>query len=253
MNLFSLDGKIALITGSGSGLGYVMAEGLGRAGAKIVLNGRTLSNLQKAQKQLKQQPIDVYFKRFDVTDEEQIAHAVSDIEKEIGAIDILVNNAGMTRRNSLESVPHNEFQQILDTDLVAPFLMAKHVVQFMIKRRRGKIINMCSLMSELGRATVGAYAAAKGGLRMLTRAMCVDWAQYNIQVNGIGPGYFITDLTRVLAEDSEFDAWLKKRTPAGRWGEPSELVGAAVFLASEASNFVNGQILYVDGGIMASL
>ncbi len=252
-SLFSLKDKIALVTGSGGGLGFTIGRGLAQAGATIILNGRNAEKLQDAQQQLQTIFEKVHVKVFDVTDEQQVRDAVGQVETTIGPIDILVNNAGVMRRGSLETIDQNDFQAVLNTNLSGPFLMSKTVAQRMIKRRRGKIINICSLMSELGRPTVGPYAAAKGGLKMLTKAMATDWAQYNIQVNGIGPGYFITEMTQVLADDHEFDAWLKKRTPAGRWGYPSELIGTAVFLASEASNFVNGQIIYVDGGILAAL
>jgi len=251
--LFSLKGKIALITGSSGGLGLTFARGLAEAGAIVIFNGRNRKKLERAEKQLRDAGHDVYVKAFDVTVEAQIRAAVEDIEANIGAIDILVNNAGVQRRGSLETIERETFEEVLDTNLTAPFLMAKHVATRMMERRRGKIINICSLMSELGRKTVGPYAASKGGLKMLTRAMAVDWAEYNSQVNGIAPGYFITEMTQPLADDPEFDAWLKKRTPAGRWGDPDELIGAALFLASDASNFVNGQIIFVDGGITAAL
>lgn len=251
-NLFDLSGKVALITGSSGGLGFTLARGLAEAGATIILNGRNQTKLDKAVKSL-ENDFNVFSTLFDVTDEQQIKNAVMAIEKEIGPIDVLINNAGVMRRGSLENIEKEHFQSVVDINLTGPFLMAKHVAARMIERQRGKIINICSLMSELGRHTVGPYTAAKGGLKMLTKAMAVDWARYNIQINGIGPGYFITDMTQPLADNPEFDAWLKKRTPAGRWGNPDELVGAAIFLASEASNFINGQIIYVDGGILASL
>jgi len=178
---------------------------------------------------------------------------LSAIEGQVGPIDILVNNAGVQRRGALESLDEGAWREVLDTNLTAVFLVSRRVVRGMIERRRGKIINICSLMSEVGRETTGNYAASKGGLKMLTRAMTVEWARHNIQANGIGPGYFLTEMTRKLADDPEFGAWIRRRTPAGRWGDPEELVGAAVFLASRASDFVNGQILYVDGGILAAL
>jgi gluconate 5-dehydrogenase len=251
-DLFSLNGKIALITGSSGGLGFTLARGLAEAGATIILNGRNPDKLDAAVRSLNGE-FNVHAKHFDVTDEPQIKEAVQDIEEEIGPLDILLNNAGIQHRGSLETIEKSDYQNVLDINLTGPFLMGKHVAKRMIERQRGKIINICSLMSELGRRTVGPYAAAKGGLKMLTKAMAVDWAQHNIQVNGIGPGYFITDMTQPLADNPEFDAWLKKRTPAGRWGAPAELIGAAVFLASDASNFINGHIIYVDGGVLASL
>lgn len=252
-SLFSLQNKVALVTGSGGGLGFRIAGGLADAGATIVLNGRNADKLDRAREQLQEKFEGIHTKVFDVTDENQVRSAVKEIELDIGPIDILVNNAGVMRRGPLETISRDEFQTVVNTNLSAPFVMSKAVAPGMIERRQGKIINICSLMSEMGRPTVGPYTAAKGGLKMLTKAMATDWAKYNIQVNGIGPGYFITEMTQVLADDPEFDAWLKKRTPAGRWGDPSELIGTAVFLASDASNFVNGQIIYVDGGILAAL
>ncbi len=251
-DLFSLRDKTALVTGSSGGLGLTLARGLADAGATIVLNGRNPHKLEAAVRSL-QNECDVHGQLFDVTIESKVEHAITEIEEKIGPVDILINNAGIQHRGSLETIDKESFQNVLDINLIGPFLLGKHVAARMIERQRGKIINICSLMSELGRHTVGPYAAAKGGLKMLTKAMAVDWARYNIQVNGIGPGYFITEMTRPLADDQDFDAWLKKRTPAGRWGDASELIGAAIFLSSNASNFVNGQIIYVDGGILASL
>lgn len=251
--LFDLSGKTALVTGSSRGLGYGLARGLAEAGARVVLNGRDKQRLARAVEELRQGGLEVYGSAFDVHSREDIHRAVSAIEEELGAFHILVNNAGMMLRGDLAEVEEGVWHQILETNLTSAFLVSQRVVKGMVKRRYGKIINICSLMSELGRKTTGAYAASKGGLKMLTKAMAVDWAAHNIQVNGIGPGYFITDITKVLAENPEFDAWLKNRTPAGRWGDPRELIGTAVYLASEASSFVTGQIIYVDGGILASL
>ena len=251
--LFDLAGKTALITGASGGLGLVLARGLAQAGAAVVLNGRDEKRLSKAVSQLTLQGYSAHGFPFDVTDALQIDSQVSLIEQQLGPIHILLNNAGIQQRAPLAELAEDKWRCVLDTNLTAPFLVAKRVVRGMIERRTGKIINICSLMSEVGRRTTGNYAAAKGGLKMLTRAMTVEWAEYNIQINAIGPGYFITEMTRALAEDKEFDSWLKKRTPAGRWGNPQELIGAVVFLASEASSFVNGQLIYVDGGILASL
>ena len=251
--LFDLSGRIALVTGSSQGLGLVIAEGLGRAGAEVVLNGRDQAKLDKAVAALKRKHLNAHGFAFDVTAAGQVAGAVSQIERQIGPIDILVNSAGIMLRSLLVEMTQQTWQQILQTNLTGAFLAARQVAVGMIERKKGKIINVCSLMSEVGRATTGAYAAAKGGLKMLTRAMAVEWGPHNIQVNGIGPGYFLTEMTRLLSADVEFDSWIKKRTPAGRWGNPEELVGPAVFLASDASSFINGQILYVDGGILASL
>ena len=251
--MFSLEGKTALITGSSRGLGLIIAQGLGKAGAKIILNGRNKESLVKARKICIRKGITVDYAVFDVSDEVQIRNGITRIESESGGIDILVNNAGIHQRKPLADMTLEEWKSVLDINLTGAFLTTREVVQGMIKRRKGKIINICSLMSEVGRETTGNYTASKGGLKMLTKAMTVEWAKFNIQINGIGPGYFLTELTKPLAENPEFDSWLKKRTPAGRWGNPEELVGTAVFLASEASNFINGQIIYVDGGFLASV
>ncbi len=251
-NLFDLKNKVALITGSSGGLGFVMARGLAEAGAVVILNGRNQEKLDDAVATLTSE-FRAFGRKFDVTQESEIEHAIENIEEEIGPIDILVNNAGVQRRGSLETIDKTDFQQVLDINLTGPFLVAKHVARRMIPRQRGKIINICSLLSEMGRHTVGPYAASKGGIKMLTKAMAVDWARHNIQVNGIGPGYFITEMTQPLADNPEFNEWLKDRTPARRWGNPEELIGSAIYLASSASDFVNGQIIYVDGGILASL
>lgn len=252
-DLFDLTGRTALVTGSSRGLGLTIARGLGRAGAALVLNGRDETRLAAAADALRDQGLRVSPCPFDVTDAAAIDSGLGAIEGQVGPIDILVNNAGVQRRGALESLDEGAWREVLDTNLTAVFLVSRRVVRGMIERRRGKIINICSLMSEVGRETTGNYAASKGGLKMLTRAMTVEWARHNIQANGIGPGYFLTEMTRKLADDPEFGAWIRRRTPAGRWGDPEELVGAAVFLASRASDFVNGQILYVDGGILAAL
>lgn len=252
-DLFDLTGRIALVTGSSRGLGLVLAHGLGEAGATVVLNGRDEVKLAKAVAAVEADGVAVSGCAFDVTDAASADRGIGEIEDGIGPIDILVNNAGIQRRGPLESLDEAAWREVLETNLTGPFLVSRRVARGMIERGRGKIINICSLMSEIGRETTGNYAASKGGLKMLTRAMAVEWARHNIQANGIGPGYFLTEMTRKLAEDPEFDAWIRGRTPAGRWGDPKELVGAAVFLASAASDFVNGQILYVDGGILAAL
>ena len=252
-SLFDLRSRCALITGSSRGLGLVLARGLAEAGARVVLNGRDVKRLEAARTGLCERGLDARACAFDVTDVEAIGAAVAQIEDEHGAIDVLVNNAGVQRRGALADLAEPAWREVLEVNLTAPFLVAQHVARGMIERKSGKIINICSLMSELGRATTAAYAAAKGGLKMLTRSMAVEWAQYNIQANAIGPGYFLSDMTRPLADDAAFDAWIRSRTPAGRWGRPDELIGPAVFLASAASDFVNGQIVYVDGGILAAL
>ena len=251
--LFDLTGATALITGSSQGLGFAIARGLGEAGATIILNGRNKGKLDSAVSRFKSWNIAVHSLQMDVCDEDDIADRIPEIENKIGPITILVNNAGIQKRGKLEKIDRSTWQEVIDTNLTAPFLVSKHVVKSMISRKRGKIINICSVMSELGRQTTGPYTAAKGGLKMLTRAMAVEWARHNIQINGIGPGYFLTEMTKPLADDPEFDGWVKGRTPAQRWGIPEELIGTAVYLASEASNFVNGQIIYVDGGMTISV
>lgn len=252
-SLFDLKGRVALITGSSRGLGFSIARGLARAGATVALNGRTQERLASAVSELTGQGLIAQGFVFDVLQREQIERQVKKIEKDIGPIDILVNNVGNNLRGPLEDFEESTWHEVIDINLTSAWLVSKVVVKRMISRRSGKIINTCSLMSELGRNTTGPYTAAKGGLKMLTRAMAVEWAGHNIQVNGIGPGYFITELTQPLADNPEFDNWLKKRTPAGRWGNVDELAGTAIFLASAASSFVSGQIIYVDGGVLASL
>ena len=251
--MFSLKGKTALITGSSRGLGLTIARGLGKAGAKIILNGRNKESLIQAQKICMKNGIATNYSVFDVFDENQVRDEINRIEKESGGIDILVNNAGIHKRKLLVEMTLEDWKSVLDVNLTGAFIATREVVKGMIERKSGKIINICSLMSEVGRETTGNYTASKGGLKMLTKAMAVEWAKYNIQVNGIGPGYFLTELTKPLAENPEFNSWLTKRTPAGRWGDPQELIGTAVFLASEASDFINGQIIYVDGGFLASV
>ena len=252
--LFSLKGKIALVTGGTHGLGMAIATGLAEAGAKIVINDIFTEKLENAKAEYKKNGIDVHVYNFDVTKEDQVIAGIKKIESEVGPIDILVNNAGIIKRTKIVDMEVKDFSQVLEVDLVAPFIMAKNIAPGMIKRGYGKIINMCSMMSELGRDTVSAYAAAKGGLKMLTRSMATEWAKYNIQINGIGPGYFATTQTAPIREDGHpFNEFIIHRTPAGKWGQPSDLAGAAIFLASAASDFVNGHILYVDGGILATI
>jgi gluconate 5-dehydrogenase len=249
-SLFNLSGKRILITGSNAGIGFALAKGLAEHGATIILNGRNAEKLGAAAQKL--QGFSVETSRFDVTKESEVKSALEAITAKV-PLDGLINNAGIQRRVSLENAELATWQEVLETNLSSAFLVSREVAKHMIERKQGKIINICSLMSDMGRTSTGPYTAAKGGLKMLTKAMCVDWAQHNIQINAIGPGYFITEMTQVLADNPEFDAWVKGRTPAKRWGNPEELVGAAVFLCSSASNFVNGQILYVDGGMISSL
>jgi len=254
-DLFDLSGTIALVTGATHGLGQAMAIGLGKAGATLVVNGASSQQkLDNAVAEYKALGLNAHGYLFDVTDESQVIENLAKIEDEVGAVEILVNNAGIIKRTPLEDMEVADFEQVIKVDLVSPFIVSKHIVKGMISRKRGKIINICSMMSELGRNTVGAYAAAKGGLKMLTRNMATEWAKYNIQVNGIGPGYFATSQTAPIRVDGHpFNDFIVSRTPAGRWGDPEDLQGAAVFLSSKASDFVNGQIIYVDGGILATI
>lgn len=252
--LFDLTGKTALITGGTHGLGMAVANGLGEAGAKLVINGHTPEKMDKAIEQYKNKGLEAHPYLFDVTQEDQVIENIAKIEKEVGVIDILVNNAGIIKRVPLEEMEVSDFKQVVDIDLLGPFIMAKHVVKSMKERRAGKIINICSMMSEMGRDTVGAYAAAKGGLKMLTKNMATEWAKFNIQANGIGPGYFATAQTEPIRKAGHpLHEFIINRTPAGKWGDPDELIGSAIFLASKASDFVNGHILYVDGGILATI
>lgn len=252
---FDLSGKIALVTGATHGLGMAMAKALAQHGATLVINGHTPQKMDVAVKEYASEGITAYPYLFDVSNEQAVNDSISKIEQDLGTIDILVNNAGMIQRTAAIEMSPSDFRKIVDIDLVSPFIVSQRVVQSLIKRGTGgKIINICSMMSELGRNTVSAYAAAKGGLKMLTRNLATEWAKYNIQVNGIGPGYFATDQTAPIRVDGHpFNDFIINRTPAGRWGNPEDLGGAAVFLASPASDFINGQILYVDGGILATI
>ncbi|WP_299014597.1 gluconate 5-dehydrogenase [uncultured Polaribacter sp.] len=253
--LFDITGKVALVTGSTHGLGMSMAMGLGKAGATIVVNGNSSQEkIDKAVALYKEAGINAVGYKFNVADETQVIAAINKIETEVGAIDILVNNAGIIKRTPLAEMEVADFKQVIDIDLVSPFIVSKHVIKGMMERKAGKIINICSMMSELGRNTVGAYAAAKGGLVMLTKNMATEWARFGVQVNGIGPGYFATSQTApIRVEGHPFNDFIVNRTPAKKWGDPDDLAGAAVFLSSKASDFVNGHILYVDGGILATI
>jgi gluconate 5-dehydrogenase len=255
LDQFNLKGKTAFISGATHGLGMAMARALGEAGATIVINGHSSQGkIDQALKEYQQAGIKAYGYKFNVTDEKEVEKYIHQIEKEVGDIDILVNNAGIIKRVPIIDMPLHEWEEVIRTDLTSPFIVSKAVAPGMIRRKKGKIIHVCSMMSELGRDTVSAYAAAKGGLKMLTRSMATEWAKYNIQINGIGPGYFATSQTAPLrVAGNPFHEFILNRTPAGRWGEPEELGGAIVFLASGASDFVNGQILYVDGGILATI
>ncbi len=254
MNLFDLKGKRALITGGTHGLGLAMAEGLAQAGAALVITGTTPSKMEEALNYYSQKGYTVSGYLFDVTDENAATENLERITKEQGDIHILINNAGIIKRELAINMPIADFRKVIDVDLVGPFIMSQLVAKQMIERQEGKIINICSMMSELGRNSVSAYAAAKGGLKMLTRNLATEWAKYNIQVNGIGPGYFATTQTEPIRVDGHpFNDFIINRTPAARWGNPEDLAGTAVFLSSKASDFVNGQIVYVDGGILATI
>jgi gluconate 5-dehydrogenase len=253
LDRFKLNNNIALVTGGTSGIGFSMAVGLAQAGAKICVNDISDEKLEAAKKQFWDLGIKVFTINFDVSNESDVDRGISFIEKEIGKIGILINNAGIIKRLPILEMPIADFKQVLNINLVSPLIMSKRVVPNMIKDGGGKIINICSMMSEYGRNSVSAYASAKGGLKLLTKNMCCEWAKYNIQINGIGPGYIKTALTTDFSKkDHPFNKLVMSRTPANRWGEVDDLVGTAIFLASEASQFINGQILYVDGGILAN-
>ncbi len=250
---FRLDGRIALVTGSSGGIGFELARGLGQAGATVVLNGRGEAKVMAAAAQLKGEGLNVHVRGFDVTQSQSVKAAVDDIEAQIGAIDILINNAGMQRRAPLEDFREQDWHELMRTNLDSVFMVGQAVARKMIPRKRGKIINICSVQSELGRPNIAPYTASKGAVKMLTKGMAIDWGPHGINVNGLGPGYFATELNAALVADDKFTAWLVGRTPSRRWGNVEDLAGAAVFLASDASNFVNGHILYVDGGVTATL
>ncbi|MFD2068459.1 gluconate 5-dehydrogenase [Pontibacter silvestris] len=252
---FDLTGKVAWVTGGTHGLGMAMAKALGQAGATIVVNGNSSQEkVEKAVQEYESHGIKAYGYLCDVTNQQQVTEQVVQIEQEVGPIDILVNNAGIIKRIPLAEMSLMDWQEVINVDLTSPFIVTQAVIKGMIERQQGKIINVCSMMSELGRQNVGAYAAAKGGLKMLTKNMATEWAKHNIQANGIGPGYFATSQTAPIRVDGNpFFEFINNRTPAGKWGDPDDLGGATVFLASKASDFVNGQILYVDGGILATI
>ncbi len=252
-SLFDVKGKIVLITGSSRGIGFCLAKGFCDAGATVVMNGTSDATLKDSIDTLKAAGGNVFGYAFDVTDEKDVARNISLIEERIGYISILINNAGIQRRFPLEQMPLDDWKKVIDVDLNSAFIVSQAVVKYMIPRKYGRIINITSLNSEAARNSIGNYCAAKGGLKMLTKSMATEWGKYNILTNAIGPGYFSTDLTKSLQDDPKFDEWVKSEVPLQRWGKPEELVGAAIFLSSEAASYVNGHSLYVDGGWQACL
>ncbi|MDN7184287.1 SDR family oxidoreductase [Caballeronia sp. SEWSISQ10-4 2] len=253
LKMFDLSGKRALVTGSSTGIGFALARGLAATGATVVLNGRNEARLAEAVERLRAEGLSVDAMSFDVTSPSEVSVAIESIEREHGPIDILVNNAGMQRRAPLDQFSHEQWQELMRTNVDSVFLVGQAVARFMITRGAGKIVNICSVQSELGRPDIAAYTATKGAVKMLTKGMAIDWGKHGIQVNGLGPGYFKTELTEALVNNKTFSAWLIGRTPSRRWGDVEDLVGAAIFLTSSASDFVNGHILYVDGGVTATL
>jgi gluconate 5-dehydrogenase len=251
--LFSLAGRTALVTGSSRGLGLAIARGLAEAGAAIVLNGVNAERLEETAAALRAEGFSVSSAAFDVTDEAAVVATFERFDAEGVAIDILVNNAGIQYRKPIVELDLANWNRVIDTNLTSAFLVSREAAKRMLPRKYGKVVNIGSLMSGLGRATVAPYTAAKGGIKTLTQAMAAEWAEHGIQANAIGPGYMLTDMNQALIDNVEFDSWVKGRTPSRRWGRPDELIGAAVFLASDASNYVNGQIIYVDGGMSAVL
>jgi gluconate 5-dehydrogenase len=251
LSLFSLEGKVALITGSGQGIGLALAEGLSAAGAHVVLNGRNKAKLEAARDVIVATGRKVYIAPFDVTDHAAVEAGVAAIEAEVGPIDILINNAGMQKRAPFTEFPVEGWHEVMATNLHSVFYVAQAVTKRMVPRGRGKVVNIGSVMSELGRASIVPYTASKGAVKMMTRGLAAELGKHNIQINAIGPGYFATEINQALIADEAFSAWVSSRTPAGRWGETKELIGAAIFLSSEASNYVNGHLLMVDGGMTA--
>lgn len=250
---FDLTGKVALVTGATHGIGMAVAKGLAQQGAKICVNDIDDAKLEACNEEYKKDGVEVYRLNFNVTSEEDVDRGVSQIEQDVGPVDILVNNAGIIKRVPILEMDLDDFKQVIEVDLISPLIVSKRVVPSMIERRAGKIINMCSMMSIYGRQNVSAYAAAKGGLKLLTQNMCCEWAKYNLNINGIGPGYIATAQTAPIRVDGHpFNDLVMTRTPANRWGEPEDLAGAAVLLASDAGQFINGQVIYVDGGILAN-
>ncbi len=252
-DLFNVEDKVALITGSTGGLGFIFAKCLAQNGAKVILNGRNKQKLEEVLQELSSEGLSVAGFAFDVTKTEEIATAAQTITSDFGPLDILVNNAGINLRNPLHEFDDEDWDKVIGINLTGTYKVTKAFVNGMIDKKRGKIINIGSMQSELGRPTIAPYAASKGGVKMLTRGMAADWAKFNIQANGIGPGYFKTNLTKPLYENAEFDSWLCNRTPSNRWGNTEELLGALLFLSSDASSYVNGQMIYVDGGLLATV
>lgn len=252
-NLFDLTGKTALITGSSRGLGRAFAEGLASAGATVILNGMNRERLETAEREMTQRGYRVEIAAFDVTDEEQVKLAFDEFDNAGTNIDILINNAGVQFRKPMVDLETSDWQRVIDTNLTSAFVVGREAAKRMIKRGYGKVINIGSLTSELARATVAPYTVAKGGVKMLTKAMAAEWGEHGIQANAIGPGYMLTDMNEALTSNPEFDAWVKGRTPARRWGKPEELAGTAIYLSSAASDYVNGQIIYADGGMISVL
>ncbi|MBN9061801.1 MAG: gluconate 5-dehydrogenase [Rhizobiales bacterium 65-9] len=249
LNLFNLEGRVALVTGSSQGIGFSIAKGLAQAGAHVVLNGRDADKLGTAREAIAALGLTCHISAFDVTSARDVAAAIEVIEEKVGPIDILVNNAGAQKRAPFVDYDHQDWDKLVATNLTSVFYVAQAVAKRMVARKRGKIINIASVMSELGRPTIVPYTATKGAVKTMTRALAAELGPQNIQVNAIGPGYFATELNKALIENPEFNGWVKSRTPAGRWGETDELIGAAVFLASSASDYVNGHLLMVDGGL----
>ncbi len=249
---FDLSGRVAVVTGGGSGLGLAIARGLAQSGARVAINGRNRAKLDAAAAALAGENLAISVCAFDVTDEAAVSSGIADIERTVGPVDILVNNAAVNNRKPFDEYTLTEWRALQDANFDGPFLVTRAVVPGMKARRRGKIINICSLASDIGRPNIVAYAASKGGLKMMTRALAVELAPHNVQVNGIAPGFFKTEMNTALIENAEFSAWVAKRTPAGRWGDPREIAGAAVFLASSSTSYVTGHLLYVDGGFSAA-
>jgi gluconate 5-dehydrogenase len=251
--MFDLKGKVALITGSSKGLGLSIARALFNSGATIIINGRNQKTLDEASEKINLKKNIIYKYPFDVTNVEDVYENINKIKAEVGIIDILVNNAGIQSRELLTDIKINDWNNVLKTNLTSPFVLSQAIVPDMIKKQAGKIINICSITSQVARPSIAPYVSAKGGLKMLTKVMAIEWAKHNIQVNGIGPGLFKTEMNTALVNNKKFNKWVCERTPAGRWGNPDELSGTAILLASEASSYINGQIIYVDGGFLSSM